>query len=161
MDTKTLIEKITKALSFKFPNDRMMPGITISLLRNKNFYVSLVRYNPNKTVVHKSQGVNLDVVLKTIGRELVGPSKDLTPIEELNEALSPLPSPYKSFKIKDNQDYYMPFDENDDEFYPEPDVPFPEPNKNVFKRMPNFTDVNELPEECLEEIWSEEASRDW
>ena len=169
MNTKTLIEKITKALSFKYPNDRMMPGITISLLRNNNFYVSVVRYCPDKKVLHKTQGPNLDLALRSVGRELVGPSQDLTPIEELNEALSPLPSPYKGFKNDDEKyhkynsgsDYFMPFDENDDEYYPEPDAPLPYPNKNV-KCMPQFEDVNELPEECLEEIWDEEARRsDW
>lgn len=110
MDTKVLIEKLTKALSFKYPNDRSMPGVTIAFLRNGNFYASLVRYQPDKKVIHKGEDKDLNRLLTRLGKELVG-NKERNPMDELNDALSPLPA----WPCPDPHAY----DEEDDVIFPD------------------------------------------
>lgn len=120
MSTKELIDKITKALSFKFPNDRMMPGITISHLKNGNFYVSLLRHNPNKKVIHKYQDPDLDVALSTVGRFLLESEvRDLNPLDELSNVLNPgpawpCPDPYAYSPAYDEYDAYDYYNTRDD-----------------------------------------------
>lgn len=92
MDTKVLIEKLTKALSYKYPNDRMMPGVTIAYLRSGNFYVSLLRYTPEKSVIFKNENADLVAALMKAGKFLTSSHPERNALDELNDALNPLPA---------------------------------------------------------------------
>lgn len=89
-DVETLIENITKALSFKYPNDKWMPGVTIAYLNNRTFYVSLVRYCPGKKVIVKSSHAELLNVLEDVAKKFLNLSGDSckpTPIDILRDSV--------------------------------------------------------------------------
>lgn len=44
MNTEVLLDKLAKAVSFKFKDDKTAPGVTISVLK-KGYYCSVVRYS--------------------------------------------------------------------------------------------------------------------
>jgi hypothetical protein len=71
MSTEILLEKITKALAFKYPGDRMVPGVTIANLKNGEFYVSIVRHCPNKKVIVKTRNYSLNEALKVVAADLL------------------------------------------------------------------------------------------
>lgn len=66
-----LIESITKAAAYKYPNDRMAPGVTIAWLKTQEFYASIVRWCPDKKVVTKSRGSDLFDVLEDLATSLI------------------------------------------------------------------------------------------
>lgn len=136
MDTKVLIEKLTKALSFKYPNDRMMPGVTISYLRSGEFYVSLLRYTPEKSVIYKNQSVDLSTALMNAAKFLTREKAERNALDELNDALNPLPAwpcpdpmayvdPSVKFDVSKNPWALCPDPKGYDPFEDE-DEPFPE-----------------------------------
>lgn len=89
MKTELLIKQITKALSFKYPKDKWMPGVTISFLRNQDFYVSLVRHCPDKRVILKTSHPDLDQALLKMAIELVAyDDVGRTPVDELKSLVS-------------------------------------------------------------------------
>lgn len=87
--TEQLIDKITKAISFKFREDKTAPGLTVASLK-KGFYCSVVRYGgafgKDKKVVCKAKGDTLDAALKSVANEflaLAPAPKD--PVQELDD----------------------------------------------------------------------------
>lgn len=84
-----LLDKLTKAVSFTYKNDKTAPGLTVSALR-KGFYCSVVRYNgafgKGKEIVCKAKAETLEIALQEVARQFLSLSnfpKD--PIQELNE----------------------------------------------------------------------------
>lgn len=112
MNTQVLIEKITKALAFKYPSDKMVPGITIAYLKDGQFYVSLVRHCPNKKVIVKTRNAQLKDALKEVAAQLLGleDAGVKSPVDELAETLFD-GNPY------DPRDSFPAYESmNDDEF---------------------------------------------
>lgn len=68
MNTETLIEKLTKAISYYYREDKTSPGLTISKLKN-SYYCSIIRYEGafnTKVVVCKSTGDTLHIALQNV-----------------------------------------------------------------------------------------------
>lgn len=92
MNTQDLIDKLIKAISFKYKEDKTVPGLTIASL-NSGFYCSIVRYNGSfgkeKKVVCKATGLTLDETLKTVASKFLGLNDQLPkdPIQELNSLI--------------------------------------------------------------------------
>lgn len=90
MDTQALIDKLTKAISFQFKEDKTAPGLTISALKS-GYYCSVVRYNQafgkGKIVVCKAKSDTLPTALKTIAMEFLAVSqkKIKDPIDDLGD----------------------------------------------------------------------------
>lgn len=74
MDTQVLLDKLTKAVSFQFKDDKTSPGITVSALR-KGYYCSVVRYTgaiaKGKVVVCSARGDTLDQALQGAAKEFL------------------------------------------------------------------------------------------
>jgi len=125
MNTQEFIEVLTAALSFKFPNDAMMPGVVISCLRNKQFYVSLVRYCPKKKVILKSTRMSLADALDDVGRMLLTyevKKAEKDPMDYLEEAVS-----YFNPKPEDGESWVDPDPYGDDNYVKvicDDDIPF-------------------------------------
>lgn len=70
-DVMQLIDKLTSAVSFKFKEDGTSPNVTISKLRNGNYYCSVVRYAKSggaqkKVVVCKAETPSLEDSVKNV-----------------------------------------------------------------------------------------------
>jgi len=89
--TQELIDKLTSAISFKFKEDGTSPGLTISRLKNKNYYCSVVRYpkagtvaTKGKVVVCKAEAASLsEAVEKVAAAFLKVADVELNPLQEL------------------------------------------------------------------------------
>lgn len=93
MDTNKLVEQITKAISYKYLEDGMRPGLLISVLRNGDYYASVLRfssdYDNGRKVFFKAQASSLEKTLLALAKKIVSddkPTKD--PIDELKETLA-------------------------------------------------------------------------
>lgn len=95
-----LIESITKAAAYKYPNDRMAPGVTIAWLKTQEFYTSIVRWCPDKKVVTKSRGSDLGDVLEDLATSLL----EL----EVTEATNPIDVLRQTLKNKEDDDDVFP-----------------------------------------------------
>lgn len=89
MKEQELIEKITKAVSFKYREDPTAPNVTISFLNN-GYYCSIVRYtgafSSGKKVLCKAQNASLEVALKDIANQfLLIAARSQNPLQELSE----------------------------------------------------------------------------
>lgn len=92
-DVQTVIDKLTNAISFKFKEDGTSPGLTISRLKQGNYYCSVVRYpsggaasKKNKVVVCKAEAGTLDAAVTAVAQAfLVHADHKPNPIEELAE----------------------------------------------------------------------------
>jgi len=89
MNTETLIDKITNAISFKFKDDHTTPGLTISKLKN-GYYCSVIRYTgpiaQGKVVVCKARASNLDDALKAVAQEFLSQNNQpKDPVQELGD----------------------------------------------------------------------------
>lgn len=90
-DVIQLIDKLTNAVSFKFKEDATSPNLTISKLRNGQYYCSVVRYAKNgavqkKVVVCKSTTPNLEDSVKNVVNaflKIAQPTPD--PLQELDK----------------------------------------------------------------------------
>jgi hypothetical protein len=89
MSTEVLIDKLTKAISHKYKEDKTAPGLTVSALK-KGYYCSVVRYDGafgnGKVVVCKAKADTLDGALKDVANQflsLAAQPKD--PVQELGE----------------------------------------------------------------------------
>ena len=88
MNTQVLLDKLTKAVSFKYKEDKTAPGITISALK-KGYYCSIVRYSgafaKGKVVVYAMRGDSLDQALESLAKEFLSGSKVAPdPVQELD-----------------------------------------------------------------------------
>lgn len=89
MNTDQLVDKITKAISHKYKEDKTAPGLTIASLK-KGFYCSVVRYGGafgrDKKVVCNAKANTLAEALKGVAvmfLTLNDTPKD--PVQELSE----------------------------------------------------------------------------
>lgn len=122
MSTDKLVELITKAIAFKYPKDATRPGLTISLLNNKYYYVSVVRHNIDgkvKVVAHKSQNLSLENSLKQVAQQLVADVEPKNPLEVLSQSILPAKvAPKLSTDMCCNQD-------DEDDIFPQYEPTWP------------------------------------
>ena len=66
-DNLRIIELLTQATCYLFKSDQTRPGVVVSYLPDKNYYVSIVRYQSafakNKEVVFKTRHPELSVAI--------------------------------------------------------------------------------------------------
>jgi hypothetical protein len=91
MDTTILLDKLTKAVAFKFKEDKTAPGVTVSLLK-KGYYCSVVRYDgafaKGKQVVCSARADSLHLALQETAKVFlttVNVAPD--PLQELDSTL--------------------------------------------------------------------------
>ena len=89
MNELDLIDKLVKAISFKFREDKTSPSLQISFLR-KGYYASIVRYTlpiaKGKIVAYKTHAETLQKVLQNIASEFLKNEKTpKTPVDELSD----------------------------------------------------------------------------
>jgi len=87
MSADVLMDKLTKAVSYKYRDDKTAPGIVVSALK-KGYYCSVVRYSQafakGKQVVCKAKADDLPGALKELATkfvEITAQPKD--PVQEL------------------------------------------------------------------------------
>jgi len=90
LTTEQLIDKLTKAISFKFKEDKTAPGLTVSALK-KGYYCSIVRYEGpfarNKVVVCKAKGKTLPEALNELTTTFLTAQDNPTdPIQDLRKS---------------------------------------------------------------------------
>lgn len=92
MSTDIILNKLIKAVSFKFKEDLTAPGVTVSFLKNGEYYCSVVRYHEafakGKEVVCSGHGLSLhDAVLNAAQSflKIVVPTPD--PITDLGATI--------------------------------------------------------------------------
>jgi hypothetical protein len=89
MNTEQLMDKLTKAVSFKYATDKTAPGVTVASLK-KGYYCSVVRYDGafarGKVVVCSAKGETLPLALKELANKFVGISaQPKNPMQELGD----------------------------------------------------------------------------
>lgn len=92
-NVQEVIDKLTNAISYKFKDDGTSPGLTISRLKQGNYYCSVVRYpsggaasKKNKVVVCKAEASTLEDAVKSVAVAfLVHADYKPNPIEALAE----------------------------------------------------------------------------
>lgn len=91
-NVQEVIDKLTNAISYKFKDDGTSPGLTISRLKQGQYYCSVVRYpsgaasKKNKVVVCKAEASTLEDAVKGVAVAfLVHADYKPNPIEALAE----------------------------------------------------------------------------
>lgn len=89
MDTQALLNKLTKAISYTYQDDKTAPGLTVSALK-KGYYCSVVRYDgafgAGKVVVCKAKSDTLDGALKDVAHQFLSISnRPKDPMQELGD----------------------------------------------------------------------------
>jgi len=84
-----VIDKLTKAISYKYREDKTAPGLTISALK-KGYYCSVIRYNgafgAGKEVVCKAKSNSLLDALENVSNQFLDlNSYPQDPIQELKQ----------------------------------------------------------------------------
>jgi hypothetical protein len=97
-DTSELLDKLTKAVSFKYKGDKTAPGITISSLKNGQYYCSIVRYSgafaKGKEVVCSAKGSDLFIAIRDAAQSFLSKATiTRDPLQELNSIFEPV-KPY-------------------------------------------------------------------
>lgn len=89
MSTEQLVDKLTKAISYRYKEDKTVPGITVASLK-KGYYCSIVRFGGpfgrDKKVLCSAKADTLDSALKEVAAKFLSMSnapKD--PVQELND----------------------------------------------------------------------------
>lgn len=89
--TDILIDKITKAISYQYKNDSTSPGLTISYLKNKKFYCSIIKYTgafgKGKEVCCSATNASLNEALRTLASDFLNVKRENNPIQELNDVI--------------------------------------------------------------------------
>jgi hypothetical protein len=88
MSTEQLVDKLTKAISFKYKEDKTVPGLTVASLK-KGFYCSIVRYGgafgKDKKVLCSAKADSLDQALKSVATKFLDlDDSPQNPVQELN-----------------------------------------------------------------------------
>ena len=90
-DVSNLLTKLTSAVSFHYKNSHVAPGVTISYLPTKEFYVSIIQYGAShrdKKVMHKVKDYSLERAIKAVTREFLNSiSIERNPIDELKDIM--------------------------------------------------------------------------
>lgn len=95
MNSDNLLDKLTKAVCFSFSEDATRPGVTVSFLRDGQYYCSVVRHVKDKVtkvtakkVVCNSTSSTLEGALKaTADKFLSTKAGPKNPVEELSDLL--------------------------------------------------------------------------
>lgn len=96
-ETKTNIAEeylnlITKSLTYLYKDDKTCPGITLSRLRNGDFYISISRYDGafarDKRIIFKDRSSSLDSLLKNAAEFIVVQEKTDNPISQLQKIIN-------------------------------------------------------------------------
>lgn len=88
MDTRTLIDKLTVAISYYYREDKTSPGLTISKLKT-GYYCSIVKYGGtygnSKEVICKATADRLHLALQDVALQFLNIAyQPKDPIQELN-----------------------------------------------------------------------------
>lgn len=91
VSTDQLMDKLIKAVSFKYIDDKTSPGVTVSSLK-RGYYCSVVRYDgafaKGKMVVCAARGETLSDTLRELATKFLAASPQVkNPIQELNDVL--------------------------------------------------------------------------
>lgn len=86
-NTDILMDKLTKAVSYKYQDDKTAPGVVVSALK-KGYYCSVVRYSQafakGKQVVCNARADDLPSALKELATKFVAISaQPKDPVQEL------------------------------------------------------------------------------
>jgi hypothetical protein len=89
MNTDVLLDKLTRAIAFKYREDKTVPGLTVAALK-KGYYCSVVRYSgafaKGKVVVCSARGNTLSTALKGVAEKFLTTAKvAFDPLQELGE----------------------------------------------------------------------------
>ena len=91
-NTEQLIDKLTKAIAFKFSADKTAPGLTIAALKT-GYYCSVVRYEgafaKDKKVFCSAKGDTMSAAVKSVADQFLKATKK-DPIQELDELIKPI-----------------------------------------------------------------------
>lgn len=84
-----LLDKIAKAVSYAYRDDKTAPGVVVSSLK-KGYYCSVVRYSQafakGKQVVCKARGDELKATLRDLATQFVAISdQPKDPVQELGD----------------------------------------------------------------------------
>lgn len=91
MSTQQLIDKLTKAITYQYKADATAPGLTVSSLKNGEYYCSIVRWTgtgktAKKSVVCKARNSSLDNTLKELAQQFLSLNQRIkTPVDELGD----------------------------------------------------------------------------
>lgn len=89
--TAELLRKLTRAVSHRYKGN-CAPGITISMLPNNQYYVSICSYgtsHKDKKVMHKTSNERLENALTEITKEFLKANYvERNPVDELNDFVS-------------------------------------------------------------------------
>ncbi|SRR5258708_5320866 len=90
MNTEILIDKLTKAISYRYRDDKTAPGLTVSALK-KSYYCSVVRYEGafarDKVVVCKAKADSLQGALNDLTTQFLGTQDaPVDPIQDLRNS---------------------------------------------------------------------------
>lgn len=90
-----LVVKLANAVSFKYKEDKTCPGVTVSRLKNGDYYCSIVRYDgpfaKEKVLVAKSRAEDLQSALVSVSQTFLNKceeDKKKDPLEELSDVFS-------------------------------------------------------------------------
>ena len=88
MKTDKLIELITKAMTFKWKSDPSKPGLIISYLGSKGYYVAVHRFTSafgkDKVVELSATNLVLEDALADLADRLTEDAEGLNPVQELH-----------------------------------------------------------------------------
>lgn len=93
MNIEVLLDKLLKAVKFKFDTDPTAPGVVTAVLGNGKYYVSVVRFTQSfgkgKVVVCKAQAETLLAALTEAAQKfLVTAQQPVNPVQALDGLLS-------------------------------------------------------------------------
>lgn len=91
LTVESMINSIVEAIQYKFADDKTAPGLTISKLKNEDFYVSVVRFGSyfgkEKMVEYKARGNSLMNVLMQVADQIIQDQEETNPIVQLSKYL--------------------------------------------------------------------------
>lgn len=91
LTVESMINSIVEAIQYKFADDKTAPGLTISKLKNEDFYVSVVRFGSyfgkEKMVEYKARGNGLMNVLMQVANQIIQDQEETNPIVLLSKHL--------------------------------------------------------------------------
>ena len=87
-DLQLLLNKLTQAVSYKYKGG-CAPGVTISYLPNKQYYVSILKYGRDhldKRVMHSAKSESLADALDNVTNQFLrAQAVDKNPVDELRD----------------------------------------------------------------------------
>lgn len=88
-----LMDKLIKAVSYKYSEDKTAPGIVVSSLKRGQYYCSVVRYSQafakgGKQVVCNARGSDLPATLKELANKFLKiAARPKDPVQELGSLI--------------------------------------------------------------------------